>query len=220
MSQSDDYNNNVNYEPDQNIDLNNDNQNVNYYIDDNNNQKENLEPNQEKGNKFTNFYKKSAHPGVALTTVVLKIAAIISFICLDWFTSNQAIVMIIVIILTAMDFWYTKNISGRILVGLRWWNIYNAETKQEKWSFESKNEIKESTVDRSTFWTSLYGFTGAWLILSIWELIRFNFIWFSLCLISLSITGVNLYGFFRCSKMQQNATKKIATNLIKRIVKK
>ena len=219
MSQSDEFHNN-NYDPDQNIELNNENRNNDFYIEDNNNQKERLDGNPEKGNQFTNFYKKSAHPGVALTTVILKVAALISFICLDWFTDNQAIVMIIVIILTSMDFWYMKNISGRILVGLRWWNTFNPETNQEKWSFESKNEIKESTVDRSTFWTSLYGFTGAWLILSIWELIRFNFIWLSLCLISLAISGVNLYGFFRCSKMQQNATKKIASNIVQRIIKK
>lgn len=27
----------------------------------------------------------------------------------------------IVIVIGAVDFWVTKNISGRLLVGLRWW---------------------------------------------------------------------------------------------------
>jgi hypothetical protein len=27
----------------------------------------------------------------------------------------------LIILLTVIDFWYTKNISGRRLVGLRWW---------------------------------------------------------------------------------------------------
>ena len=111
--------------------------------------------------------------------------------------------MIVVILLDAVDFWYTKNISGRILVGLRWWNRFDPETQHDIWTFESKNEIKEANIDRNTFWISLYGFTGAWIILFIWECVMFNFMWGFLCLISLSIAGINTYGFFRCSKLQQ-----------------
>jgi hypothetical protein len=45
--------------------------------------------------------------------------------------------MIIIIVCIAADFWYTKNISGRILVGLRWWNKYNPETQENIWMFEN-----------------------------------------------------------------------------------
>ena len=124
--------------------------------------------------------------------------------------------MIVVIILDAIDFWYTKNIAGRILVGLRWWNNYNPETQQEKWSFESKNEIKEANIDRNTFWFSLYGFTGIWLVLSIFECILFNFMWAILCIISLAIAGTNTYGFFRCSKLQQKGAKIVLSRLFKK----
>jgi hypothetical protein len=34
---------------------------------------------------------------------------------------------VITVLLTTIDFWVVKNVSGRILVGLRWWNEINNE---------------------------------------------------------------------------------------------
>ena len=174
--------------------------------------------NQAGGNKIkaTDFIKKSRNPQVALVTVSLKILAILFFLFFSIFTSNEAFVMITVVLLVAADFWYTKNISGRILVGLRWWNTFDQNTQENKWTFESKNEIKESNMDRRTFWFSLYGFTGIWAILFIWECIRLNFTWAFLCLIALIISGTNVVGFFRCSKIQQKKAGLITKLLLKR----
>lgn len=69
----------------------------------------------------------------------------VSFILLDLFTNNEAMVILIVIILGSIDFWVTKNISGRKLVGLRWWNQIKPNG-QEVWRFESKNESKKSMI--------------------------------------------------------------------------
>ncbi len=68
----------------------------------------------------------------------MKISAIVAFILLDFFT-REAIAYLVVIILGSADFWTTKNIAGRILVGLRWWNEVK-EDGTEVWIFESKNE--------------------------------------------------------------------------------
>ena len=171
----------------------------------NNNNQENI-----KKIKYDDFIKKSSAPQVALMTVSLKLLSIIFFLFFNIFTSNEALVMITVILLIAADFWYTKNISGRILVGLRWWNNYDVDTQEDKWIFESKNEIKEPNIDRKTFWFSLYGFEAIWLILFIWECIMFNFTWAFLCLIALVIIGTNVYGFFRCSKIQQQKAAYLA----------
>lgn len=220
---SNNQNNFDNFDGNQNIDLNGENNNP-QYIDpqqlENNNAMNNdlLGPEQipKKNHKLTDFMRKSSNPSVALMTVALKAGALFFFMFLNIFTSNEAFVMIVVILFDAMDFWYTKNISGRILVGLRWWNTYNPDIQQEIWRFESKNEIKEANIDRSTFWISLYGFTGAWLVLFIWECVWFNFIWASLCLISLAIAGINTYGFFRCSKLQQQGAIKYIKSLMKK----
>ena len=42
-----------------------------------------------------------------------------------------------ILLLLAMDFWTVKNISGRLLVGLRWWNKVE-EDGTSRWIFESK----------------------------------------------------------------------------------
>ena len=104
---------------------------------------EHLDSKNSKGSEpitMVNFYKKTSSPVVALVSVLIKLSAVISFILLSLFTDNEAIVMLVVILLGAADFWFTKNITGRILVGLRWWNQIKKETNQEVWIFESKNE--------------------------------------------------------------------------------
>ena len=202
----------------QQIDINQNNNEQNNYISNNDVNNDN----QAEGNKInaTDFIKKSRAPQVALITVLLKLLASLFFLFFSIFTSNEALVMILVVLLIAADFWYTKNISGRILVGLRWWNNFNQETQENIWTFESKNEIKEPNIDRKTFWISLYGFSGIWVILFIWECIMFNFTWAFLCLIALAISGTNVVGFFRCSKIQQKKAGLITKFLLMKFGKK
>ena len=209
-----------NFDKEQQIDINPNNMDNNNYTS--NNGINNEENNEGEPGKIqaTDFIKKSRNPLVALVTVTLKLLSILSFLFTSIFTSNEALVMTTVILFIAADFWYTKNISGRILVGLRWWNNYDKETQGNIWKFESKNEIKESNVDRKTFWISLYGFAALWVILFVWESIAFNFTWAFLCLISMVISGINVVGFFKCSKIQQKKAGLIAKKLLEKYGRK
>lgn len=47
---------------------------------------------------------------------------------------------ITVILLLAFDFWTVKNVTGRLLVGLRWWNRVKEDGTSE-WVFESKQVL-------------------------------------------------------------------------------
>lgn len=49
---------------------------------------------------------------------------------------SYVLTFVLVTILSAMDFWTVKNVSGRLLVGLRWWNDVD-EAGQNHWRFES-----------------------------------------------------------------------------------
>ena len=51
-----------------------------------------------------------------------------------WLSNVQQ--FILVTVLGAIDFWIIKNITGRLLVGLRWWSDFDDEGK-EIWRFES-----------------------------------------------------------------------------------
>lgn len=66
----------------------------------------------------------SSHPIIAMIHIVLKIVVVAVYIIFPFF-SDSFFVKEIVIILAAIDFWIVKNITGRLLVGLRWWVDFN-----------------------------------------------------------------------------------------------
>ena len=156
---------------------------------------------------ITNFYKKSTYPMISLLTVLIKLASIISFFLFSIFLSNEAIIMFIVVLIGACDFWITKNISGRFLAGLRWYNLLKLETNTEIWVFEGKKENDSNMINRSIFWYSLYINDIIWIVLFIWEFIRLRFDWSFICLILIIFSFTNTYGFYKSSKIQQKGTK-------------
>lgn len=62
---------------------------------------------------FTNFLQHANHPGVLFFTLLFKTASILSFLFLNVFLNNDALTFIIVVIFSAFDFWFVKNVSGR-----------------------------------------------------------------------------------------------------------
>ncbi len=46
-------------------------------------------------------------------------------------------------LILAADFYYLKNIAGRRLVGLRWWNEVDTATGDSHWVFESQDRSGE-----------------------------------------------------------------------------
>ncbi len=46
------------------------------------------------------------------------------------------------IVFTSLDFWTVKNVTGRILVGLRWFSVYD-DLGEEKWVYESMDASRK-----------------------------------------------------------------------------
>ena len=95
------------------------------------------------------------------------------------------LVFIITILLLAADFYYLKNIAGRRLVGLRWWNEVNRQdgsSNTTHWVFESSdpNERTINATDSRFFWMALYLQPLLWVALAIVAVVRLEFIWLSL----------------------------------------
>ena len=187
-------------------------------IDTNENKNPDLENNNQKDKyniTVTNFYQKSSYPMISLLTVLMKLASIISFFIFSIFLSNEAIIMFIVVLIGACDFWITKNISGRFLAGLRWYNKLNIEKNTENWVFEGKREQNMDFIDKAIFWYSLYLNDVVWVVLLLWEIIRLKFDWCFICLILLIFTFTNTYGFHRSSNIQQKGTNFLINKYIK-----
>lgn len=60
------------------------------------------------------------------------------------FTDSFITSFVFVILLLSADFWMVKNITGRILVGLRWWNYIDEEGKSI-WVYESR--VKKTLIN-------------------------------------------------------------------------
>jgi len=92
-------------------------------------------------------------------------------------------VFILTLLLLSADFYYLKNIAGRRLVGLRWWNEVNTSNGDSHWVFESSdpNTRVINATDKKFFWLSLYTTPALWIGLAILALVRLqNVIWLSL----------------------------------------
>jgi hypothetical protein len=84
---------------------------------------------------------------------------------------------IIVVLLSALDFWTVKNVTGRLLVGLRWWNDFD-ENGKEIWRFESYDkEFQANAIDKSFFWTSQYASTATWAVFFVMKVLSFSIFW-------------------------------------------
>ena len=55
------------------------------------------------------------------------------------FIGNEILAFVFIVVFSAMDFWTVKNVTGRILVNLRWWSEID-EVGHEKWVFESHDD--------------------------------------------------------------------------------
>lgn len=99
------------------------------------------------------------------------------------------------------DFWVVKNVTGRLLVGLRWWN--KVENDTTTWIFESAEDKAVNKFDRSVFWTTLYGTPLVWAGLFVFAIMRFHVTWLMIVVIALALNGANVYGYYKCSTDQK-----------------
>ena len=109
-----------------------------------------------------------------------KACGLASYMLLNLFIGNYTLTFIVVILLAVFDFWVVKNLTGRILVGLRWWSQVNADGSEE-WKFEGLDEKKSGGVDSFMFWTVLYVTPIVWLVLLVSSALSFALYNITLC---------------------------------------
>jgi hypothetical protein len=97
-------------------------------------------------------------------------------------------------LILAADFYYLKNIAGRRLVGLRWWNEVNPETGDSHWVFESSDPSTKviSATDKRFFWLALYIQPLLWVVFALFAIIKFEFIWLTLVGEYFDVVGVGI----------------------------
>ena len=164
----------------------------------------------EAGNAAWGRLSMSSHPIVCIFHVLFKGLALFLYIFGGWFTgdghggtsgANFITVTVCCMLLLAADFWVVKNITGRLLVGLRWWNKVEGETT--RWIFESAKDRQVNKFDGSVFWTVLYVTPVCWVGLMFIGILKFNLGWLIIVFMALSLSLANVYGYYKCSSDQE-----------------
>ncbi|KAG8165321.1 hypothetical protein KVR01_005596 [Diaporthe batatas] len=150
-------------------------------------------------------WRLSSHPITLLTFLAFRSSSLLVYLFGLLFTENLVLIFIITILLLAGDFYYLKNIAGRRLVGLRWWNEVDPSSGDSQWVFESSEPGTKNInpTDSRFFWLANYVQPLLWVALAILALVRFMFIWLPLVAIALALTITNSLAFSRCDKFSQ-----------------
>ncbi|KAL4948073.1 hypothetical protein BDW69DRAFT_100655 [Aspergillus filifer] len=154
-------------------------------------------------------WRLSAHPITLLTFLGFRLGALLMYLFGVLFINNFILVFILTLLLLSADFYYLKNIAGRRLVGLRWWNEVNTSSGDSHWVFESAdpNTRTVTATDKRFFWLSLYVTPALWIGLGILAIVRLNsVIWLTCIAIALVLTITNTTAFSRCDKFSQAST--------------
>ncbi|XP_062507814.1 Golgi apparatus membrane protein TVP23 homolog B-like isoform X2 [Corticium candelabrum] len=129
-------------------------------------------------------------PWILFFHYFFRVSAVLVYLLCSWFSESFISVFITTTVLHAVDFWVVKNITGRLLVRLRWWNKVE-DDGTSRWLFESeKDRSKVLNSHSRIFWT--------------------------LSILGMIMTGANAYGYILCKKDSGKSIATIASEFLGR----
>lgn len=161
---------------------------------------------------------ESSHPIATTFFILLRLAPMGVYIFGSWFVKNSVLIFIFVALLVAADFWNVKNISGRLLVGLRWWNE-SAEDGTSTWVFETADPQRYiNPIDSKTFWILIYALPVGWIFLGLLAILKFNVMWLLAVILALVLSLTNTFAFSQCDKFAKanNLIGQVSSSLLSR----
>jgi len=159
------------------------------------------------GNSIIDLLSTAGHPVTCVFHFAFKVAVLIAYFIGRYFSGDYVITFILATILAALDFWTVKNITGRILVGLRWWN-HVKDDGSSQWVFESiPEETMLNSTDRTIFWFFVYLWPAIWAVLLVLNVIAFSLNWVLLDGMVFVFASSNLAGYWKCSADAKRKTR-------------
>ena len=133
-----------------------------------------LESGRGAGSGYGGFLRTTAHPKTAFFHVFFKAAALFTYLFCGFATSSFILSFILVVLFLVFDFWTVKNITGRLMVGLRWWNKINDDGTSE-WVYESLDDTSQiGKADSWIFWGALTVTPLVWVLLCVVAALTFK----------------------------------------------
>jgi len=165
--------------------------------------------------KFKQKCRSLNHPVATVFHFIWKVAALLVYMFANWiFPTSFVIAFISCVVLLAFDFWTVKNISGRLMVGLRWWNEIKDDGTNE-WIFESLEDTSHvSGFEKTLFWGALFGAPTLWCLFAVISALKLNFNWLLIVCIALALSIANIIGYVKCARDARAKLKSFATSYI------
>lgn len=154
------------------------------------------------------------HPVASFFHLFFRVTAILVYLLCEMFGSGFIACMVTIILLLSCDFWTVKNITGRLMVGLRWWNQIDDDGGSH-WVFESRKgpgKTQDSNSESRIFWLGLIVCPILWVIFAFSSLFSFKIKWLPVVIMGVVLQGANLYGYVKCKVGGHTNLKNMATN--------
>ncbi|KAL0964843.1 hypothetical protein UPYG_G00329790 [Umbra pygmaea] len=158
---------------------------------------------------------KIKHPVASFFHLFFRVTATLSYLLCGVISSSFIGCTVTIILLLSADFWTVKNITGRLMVGLRWWNQVDDDDGKSHWVFESRkgnSKQQASNSESRIFWLGLVVCPVIWVVFVFSILVSFNIKWLAVVIMGVILQGANLYGYVRCKVGGGTSLKNMATN--------
>ncbi|XP_037655852.1 Golgi apparatus membrane protein TVP23 homolog B-like [Choloepus didactylus] len=160
---------------------------------------------------------KVRHPVASFFHLFFRVSAIVVCLLCE-LSSSSFIACMVTVILLSCDFWAVKNVPGRLMVGLRWWNHIDEDGKSH-WVFESRKASPQenktvSEAESRIFWLGLVTCPVLWVVFAFSALFSFGVKWLAVVIMGVVLQGANLYGYIRCKVGSRKNLTSMATSYL------
>ncbi|KAM9346566.1 Golgi apparatus membrane protein TVP23 homolog B [Symphorus nematophorus] len=156
------------------------------------------------------------HPLVTFFHLFFRTSAILVYLLCDILSGRFIACMVTIILLLSCDFWTVKNVSGRLLVGLRWWNQVD-EDGRSHWVFEAKKKpslSSTSSAESRIFWLGLIVCPVFWVMFLFSTIFSLRIKWLAVVIMGLVLQSANLYGYVRCKVGGKSSLRSVAKDYL------
>lgn len=155
------------------------------------------------------------HAGATFFHAFFKVLAVLWYFLCELINSKSFVTnFVISIILLALDFWTVKNVTGRLLVGLRWWN--EANEGGSAWRFETLTEGQRAIdgKEKRWFWIVMVANVVVWGVLALAAFIGLKWEYLMIPIVAIIMGSSNLIGYYHCSKDAKSQLQSMSANVM------
>jgi len=167
------------------------------------------------GGTVAEHRQSASHPTCTLFFLMWKSLSLFVY-CFSWIIpgASSIAIFITVVVLVAFDFWTVKNVSGRLMVGLRWWNEV-LDDGSSHWIFESaEDKSMLNATEKTIFWAASFLTPVCWLTLGIVSIFKLTPQWLTLIAVALALSSANLWGYIKCAREDRQSISSMATSFL------